>query len=665
MSRILQRLSRTILQHAAHKPSALALCPSRLLQCSSVLKGPPLKGTENITSYEFLKRDPKYQSTLAPLTKDFHLPERPLDSDEFTELLARDEWNTQDVLDQFVRVSYFVLHSNMDVNLSEPCFNSMVTKLIEALPLYSFDGLCKILFCLNIWPRTPTVKSENFHRLWMELDKACQSKFSEFDHSQLLILLDHWYHVDLLRLCHFGEMANRKLLKRVTHRSHAQIIQSLFYVNARRYFPIKEVVGLQVYLEKKISALSIEEVGICAMAFFKSQKRIVSFNLMEMMIRKLITNAESAHNITITCIAKAIRMGLHLGLIPLHYQMLEKLYPRVKSKELSDMATMHLILAGTNVQMPHHGIMASATEQLISNIKNIRLKELERLCMALQMFKWPKELPGITENIYQTIIDEIKSPEREKECNIYPRSFTALLHYLSVLGLYDYELANRALSHEFLNIVYMPSVKASGFEILSLDIGLEIECPDYSGARLSEKARSVLSREISQTPLFYNDFLNRMDKGSYSDKKFKEIAASLTKVLGADWSKKMYIGHALPNYFRPDIFIKLSDDCEQVEDIPEGFGYKFPGEIKRPDSPNWISLVYGCRALMIRNTETEVIGSLAMKLRMIEKLGYHPVLILSSTFPENVEDQAVYISNMLEECKRALKSRQKLAKVNL
>jgi len=272
------------------------------------------------------------------------------------------------------------------------------------------------------------------------------------------------------------------------------------------------------------------------------------------------------------------------------------------------------------------------------------------------MYNIPKEIPGKTDDFYKFIGQELSRPEREYEINKYPRSFTSLLHFLSVAGYFDYKLMDRALSSDYLKNVYMPSVRDSSTEILSLDVSAEIECPGYTGARLSEKGRLSLAKEMSQNPVYYTNFIADIHRGSHADRMLKRIASALTKVMGPDWERKIYIGHALPNFFRPDIFLKLSADCETFEVIPENFGSAWIGQIKYPDDSRWVCVTIASRACMIRNTESDCIGSVHLKLRMLEKIGFNTILVKSPLWPEEEEEQVKYLKNLITECKMTLKT---------
>jgi hypothetical protein len=82
---------------------------------------------ENSVSYSFLARDPKYQSTLAPISDDFHRPDKTLSNDEFILMMNKNKWDNQTILEDFAKISYFIHDQQMKTPLSDTCFNEMVS----------------------------------------------------------------------------------------------------------------------------------------------------------------------------------------------------------------------------------------------------------------------------------------------------------------------------------------------------------------------------------------------------------------------------------------------------------------------------------------------------------------------------------------------------------
>lgn len=146
---------------------------------------------------------------------------------------------------------------------------------------------------------------------------------------------------------------------------------------------------------------------------------------------------------------KIIRYSNHLQLVDKLNELQTKLLPEID--RLSIQACVHIALAGTNVQLFHPAILTKISEKFMKSISSTRLKDLERLIFALTLFKFnPKTVP----NIFETVFNEIKKPERQEETNKHPRCFACLIHYLGLQEIYCHEFLNKVLDPEFVVNAY-------------------------------------------------------------------------------------------------------------------------------------------------------------------------------------------------------------------
>lgn len=206
---------------------------------------------------------------------------------------------------------------------------------------------------------------------------------------------------------------------------------------------------------------------------------------------------------------KIIRYSNHLQLSDKLNELQTKLVPEID--RLSILACVHIALAGTNIQQFHPEILTKISERFVKSISSTRLKDLERLIFALTLFKFnPKTVP----NIFETVFNEIKKPERQEEIKKYPRCFACLIHYLGLEELYSYELLNKVLDPKFIVTAYGKyfeykfdslnynykcclvgfNKQKIGREILFLNSSIDIDCPDYAGHRLTPKLQESLTR---------------------------------------------------------------------------------------------------------------------------------------------------------------------------
>jgi hypothetical protein len=60
----------------------------------------------------------------------------------------------------------------------------------------------------------------------------------------------------------------------------------------------------QVSLEQCVDRLSVDELGVCAMGFFKTQKKVYTPRVLEAMIAKATAGANTIHPVILAAILK-------------------------------------------------------------------------------------------------------------------------------------------------------------------------------------------------------------------------------------------------------------------------------------------------------------------------------------------------------------------------
>lgn len=69
--------------------------------------------------------------------------------------------------------------------------------------------------------------------------------------------------------------------------------------------------------------------------------------------------------------------------------------------------------------------------------------------MALLVFD-----PHTEPCLFESVIEELGRPEREKEIDQYPKSYVALVHYLCLKGHYSEKLISNVLDPDFITKTY-------------------------------------------------------------------------------------------------------------------------------------------------------------------------------------------------------------------
>lgn len=127
--------------------------------------------------------------------------------------------------------------------------------------------------------------------------------------------------------------------------------------------------------------------------------------------------------------------------------MLHKITPEIP--RLSLLCGTHAVLTCTSLQLFHEPILNAVAEKAVANIsdiKTVRLKDMERLLLAMTMFDHdPKTKP----DFYKTISEELCRDERTPEKLLYPKCLPLALSFLSIRNIYVKNLMEAVVKPEF------------------------------------------------------------------------------------------------------------------------------------------------------------------------------------------------------------------------
>lgn len=205
------------------------------------------------------------------------------------------------------------------------------------------------------------------------------------------------------------------------------------------------------------------------------------------------------------------------------------------------LSCLHIALLGTDIQMCHNKSLNLILERFYRDLKNTRLKDIERLSFVLGLYDFETE-SGIEKDLCVEFLKELKC--RVPEITRHPRCFVSCLHYLTLKGFYDIELISSVLDDKFLKMAYNNNDNL-GREVFCLDSFAQINLPSYSGNRLSDKKRRTMGKLLSH----YIPTRNGKFKLSTTDRMLLEIMEATELNY-----KFCHVTHVLPHYDRPGTY---------------------------------------------------------------------------------------------------------------
>lgn len=276
----------------------------------------------------------------------------------------------------------------------------------------------------------------SLHALASLLDNECVERMPRWSLDTLLLFSDLWFH-QLTRRSHFFSLSLYWLCARSSEWSRSQLVQTMFYINITRSMPSEYQFQIESRLCRVLDQLSIDELGIVCMAFFKTKTEISSVRLRASLVKRLNKDFLKARQEMLGSILKCLRFSLQSSEHSMIVEVYNRLEPHVH--KFSSLATVAFMSMGSKTNTLHRSALLSCSRCLMSQLHCLRLKDIERMLMCLFKFNVSMSIAEL-----DTIVAELEKVERYREFDAHPLSFIALVNYLCFFQCYSASLIQAA-----------------------------------------------------------------------------------------------------------------------------------------------------------------------------------------------------------------------------
>ena len=166
----------------------------------------------------------------------------------------------------------------------------------------TYDELLDLLICLSEYPPCDSYASHNFHDIWSCLDDICCWKVHQWNLDQVLTIADAWFMLNLSRYSDFIFDMLDKFTRKADSMSKDQLVHIFFLFNVCRNRPVD--FAYEAALQNKIYEISIDEMAVIALGYFKTKSKIKVSSISEAMIKEVTKCSKSIHEISLTAIMK-------------------------------------------------------------------------------------------------------------------------------------------------------------------------------------------------------------------------------------------------------------------------------------------------------------------------------------------------------------------------
>lgn len=402
---------------------------------------------ENSYAYGVMKGIPAYSNNLTCPISDIKQVSEYL----FKNVLLREDWNQSkpdEIYDAFETLSHYV--SQHPQPISDPTFTQFCEALVSKINEMSDDHLLGVLALLKLWPQEKSIKDNNFYTLWSSLDKECVKRMKMWDKNKALLVSDYWYHLYLSRKTLYIKLCNLKLGRNPSKLLPHQVIHCMFNVNLNRKWHVDvSKFDFEYRVDECMDKLSLDEISIFAMAFFKGETKVRTPLLLSKLFRRTINEINTVHEISLCAILKVLEYSTK----PDHHSMLMELQEKLVTQipRLSLICCVHAATLGNNVLSFHEGLIRTISQRFSNEVKSARLKDIVDLSFTLGLFGYN---PQTEPCILRTILEEIQRPDRTPELEIYKKCLPRCLYYLSLIDEVDLKIIDKVMDDKNLENTY-------------------------------------------------------------------------------------------------------------------------------------------------------------------------------------------------------------------
>ncbi|XP_073997759.1 FAST kinase domain-containing protein 5, mitochondrial-like isoform X1 [Rhodnius prolixus] len=588
--------------------------------------------SENKFAHSIMANLPQYKNSLAPV---FAVKEVQSDSNERISVKNNIPWDKLPLNELCEEFKSITLEARMNSTpITNECYGKMCTGIAKRCLEMPDENLVTLLGYLHFWPYAASPKEGNFYLVWKALDNACLSRWKSWDINKIFLFTDLWYNLHLTRQSDYVYRSIKKTATNPSRLVSHQIVQLLFYLNVlRSTSEAVSMYNIEYQLEKIVHTLAIEEIGIAALGFFKTQSVVNSDKLKGYIIDRVIQEKDTIPEVTLSAILKMLRANLTIPLWERIPPLMDALETQVDRMSL--LCTTHIILLGAKSLTLHEGTLTKVSQKLSVGIKNARLKEMEKVLYPLTLLNFN---PNTDLCIFERVVNELNDPKRIAEFDQYPKSLVALLYYLTLREIFVEKPIAKILEMEYIRKTYGRTNFVIGREILGIDTYIEVMQPPYSGPRLPSEIRNYLSKRYST---FVPDPNRKLTKHT---KFYLDIYQIATELFGNDCVMYKYI---VPHHSRPDLVFHLNSDGQPLP-IPEDYKKieDFTGPVKSTDKGTWYSLIAASRNMFVHNVPV-LTGETLSKLNLMKKLGYKPILVSYHEWPSEKQEKLNFLKRLI------------------
>ncbi|XP_063166375.1 FAST kinase domain-containing protein 5, mitochondrial [Candoia aspera] len=428
---------------------------------------------------QFQKQRPEYKSLCYNHGKCL----QPLSVEECHLILQKvsvlkERMKPEALADAFFRLSHLPAEKHQAIKSSAK-FAVLCRSVVSSIQLFETPELIVLLnafVSLGIPP---------IHRMLKVVETECCRRVGHLSLDQQLLVADLWRCLNC-KVPQYLDAVLNYINASWKDLSLPQLVQLVYIVGEGRKAPEELIKKLEASVVKHLDSLSLEEVGIICLGFFKSQSHM-SEPLMRKIGDKICGRLGDMSSFAIVNVLKMFR-GVHVDHVDFLKQLGHVLPPRVST--ISIQGVMHVAFACSSLHYCDENIMNAVAAAVPPKAASCRTKDIAKLLWSFGNLNYE---PPNAEEFYASLGEQLES--RLFEYNKFPEHLITSLIGLAFVQRFPYDLLDYALSPEFIKLSGVSKYDLSK-DFFTLNGAVEIECPRYTGSRLTTQNKQEMAEKM-------------------------------------------------------------------------------------------------------------------------------------------------------------------------
>ncbi|CDW56424.1 hypothetical protein TTRE_0000470401 [Trichuris trichiura] len=402
----------------------------------------------------------------------------------------------------------------------------------------------------------------------------------------------------------------------------AYLLRLVYFFMKRREIPELIMEPLEKAISNQLDKLSLDDLALIAISFFKCKRRIRTSNIVMRMAELLCSRLTlgCVANVSVTAILKQLRY-VERGEFWTYLRTLVHSFAQLPLDKFMLIHWVHLAYWCTKLCFFDKQFAVALLEKYSSSRGHLRAKDAAIIFHYFTLLNYPEIGSEGSDSVDELLIDEFRSKAILDSCNRFPEVLSAALRCAAMRNKYPMDLIKRAFSREFLDLFsenrrhYFPLT-----DIFFLDCSIAIDRPECSSDH-----RLNMADFFAVTAAHKN--IGRCPPEKAGGSKYSRLCASLIHTLCEELhccQSEIYFGAVLPHFTAPDLLLSFFKGKLRKRDIPLVLkSYSFQ-ELQVPSSETRVVLLL-CHNNRCRLFTTTWLGHVEARKRQLLRLGYNIV----------------------------------------